>query len=393
MLVETIHTVGLSMLAFVVLPSFDPASASVVYMSVAVIPAAIDFIDTASVSQNKGKESKIFTRKSKLAFFSFPLFGLILQLVGMILVGAYIERDRLIGMYVAGSILVSIKYWENFISLEGNRFASMREIKRKHQEGRTKISCLTSMWKIFFTVLVVISIFTAAARNANSMDVLKTFFGKGQSDLELTNGNDQVGNNPDYYDYVPFVVAIINIISDYLCYKALKSICVINCQRLGVSVLLFVLPVATVFTLSGLMYKPETLKFELCDVFFSKWCIKDLSGLEDKFYMIIGAFIMFYLSLILICKHVMKVNGYRHGETARICVSPFYCGVFLDISLLLNRRREDREYDTILKKTDENIPTRNSGRKMLYACCATMWHETENEMNAVILRHFTKKNA
>ncbi|CAC5411927.1 CHS1 [Mytilus coruscus] len=386
MLVETIHTVGLSMLAFVVLPSFDPASASVVYMSVAVIPAAIDFIDTASASLNKGGESKIFIKKSKIAFLYFPLFGLIFQLLGIILVGVYInvENDWLIVMYVLGSIFVSIKHWENFISLEGNRFASMREIKRKHQEGRTRISCLTSMWKIFLTFLAVIIIFTAAARNENSMDVLKTIFGKGQSDLELTNGKVQIGNNPYCYDYVPCVVAIINIIADYLCYKAIKSICVINCQRLGVMVLLFVLPVGTVFALAGFMYNPGLMKFESCDVFFSNWCIKTLDGLEDKFYMIIGAFIMFYLSLILICNHVLKVNGYRHGETARIFVSPFYCGVFLDISLLLNRRREDREYDTILKKTDDSIPTRNSGRKMLYACCATMWHETENEMKQIL---------
>ncbi|XP_071150256.1 chitin synthase chs-2-like [Mytilus edulis] len=384
LLVETSHTVGLSMLAFVVLPSFDPASASVVYMSVAVIPAAIDLIDTASASPNKGKESKIFIRKSKLAFLFFPLVGLIFQLVGIILVGTYIEQNRLIGMYVVGSILVSIKYWENFISLEGNRFASMREIKRKHQEGRTKISCLTSMWKICLTFLAVISIFTAAAKNANSMDVLKTMFGNGQSDLELTNRTIQIGNNQYCYDYVPYVVALINIIADYLCYKAVKSICVINCQRLGVMFLLFVLPVATVFALIGLMFNPELLKFTSCDVFFSNWCIQTLDGLEDKFYMMIGAFIMFYLSLILICKHVLNVNGYRHGETSRIFVSPFYCGVFLDISLLLNRRREDKEYDAILNKTEESIPTRSSGRKMLYACCATMWHETENEMKQIL---------
>jgi hypothetical protein len=43
----------------------------------------------------------------------------------------------------------------------------------------------------------------------------------------------------------------------------------------------------------------------------------------------------------------------------RIFVSTFYCGVFIDLSLLLNRRRKDEDYNVIFRKVSIKVCTVN----------------------------------
>ncbi|XP_052079460.1 chitin synthase chs-2-like isoform X2 [Mytilus californianus] len=316
---------------------------------------------------------------SKISFL-LPFIGFTLQIAGIILITIYIKIGSVMALFVLSVLLVSIKYWENFISMGTGDSTFFRKLKRELHIGRTKTSCIVSLWKMLITFLALITIITS--RGNNSMLVFRALFNKG---IALTNtffGEQHIGFNPICQTNVPFVAALICIICDYLCYKTSKTVCVINCQRFGFSLPMAVIPPVVTIVIGGLIHHPDILKLDSCDLLFSDWCIKDNSRLAEKCKELFIAFVLLYLSFLLIARHIWKSNGRKNGETARILISPFYCGLLTDLSLILNRRRNDDEYDIVHREKKPDKETKK--KKTLYACCATMWHENAIEMKQLV---------
>ncbi|XP_052072416.1 uncharacterized protein LOC127710528 [Mytilus californianus] len=487
MFIETVHSFGISILVFLVLPSFDPVSASVLFLAVAFLPPLINLIDHAVLQNQRTKQKHT---KTLWQPYILSIIGVICQLAGIILIAFYIEIDWLYCLFVLGAVCVSIKYWENFITndcgdtsnkhdnsstsaehlstngsdspkatrstdvenpvsseqnninessfsnepsnigaggdgvtsetkvnghesrvntsasdsnhakdreLKGSseqrkvkessvskkfyfRVVSPSELKLRYHQSRTKITCLVNLWKIVFTFVAVIAIF--ASRSGNSNDTFQALFNNGNAMFNTIFGEKEINDSGPCNSYVPFVLTIVNIVCSYVYYKATKTSCVIFCQRFGFCIPLLALPLLSTGSLIGLLHKPDLLQFESCDILFSDWCVTGENTLVGACKELFIAFFVLYGSMLIITRHVWKVNGYRMSETARVFVSHFYCGVFLDTSLLLNRRRDDEEYDIVLEKSDNVNDYQH--RKILYACCATMWHETEKEMDQLL---------
>ncbi|XP_071150228.1 chitin synthase chs-2-like [Mytilus edulis] len=413
-IIETLHSVGLSILGFLVLPAFDPASASVVYLATGVFPPLLDLCDKIfkaigkkvpnrlnnqqdtnvktpeqennGTTQDSSSEniirspvkSSFCNETSKLSFL-LPFGGFTMQIAGIILIAIYINIGSTMVLFVLSVILVSIKYWENFISMGENDSIFFSKLKRELHIGRTKTSCIVSFWKILITFLAVITIFTS--RGTDSMLAFRALFNKGIASTNIFFGEQHIGFNPICQANAPFLAALICIICEYLCYKTSKTVCVINCQRFGFSLPMTTIPPIVTIVIVGLMHHPDILKLDSCDLLFSDWCIKDISRLADNCLKLIIAFVLLYISFLVITRHIWKSNGRKNGETARILISPFYCGLLTDLSLILNRRRDDDEYDIVHreKKHEELMK-----HKTLYACCATMWHENAIEMKQLV---------
>jgi len=356
-IIETCHSVGISILAFIVLPSFDPASASIVYLAVAVFPPFLDIIDKGTNAccrnrvnvtnddqinttkeevnntnneelnnttneplngQTSGKWLKKILCTDNFKFsFMYPFVGLILQITGIILIGIYIKIGWLIGLFVLAVLLVSTKHWDNFITIarELDDTLSPRQIKLIYQKGKTRITCLANLWKIIITFLSVIAIFTS--RTTDSLSGFESLFNSGKSTLNAVFGEREIGDSMTCQDGIPFKIAAINIISDYVCYKAAKTACAIFTQRLVLFIPMLLLPVVTTFTLVSLMVNPDILKFDACDLLFTEWCLKSIDGIGTYYIELIVSFVCLYLSIPLITRHVWRVDGYRQGETSR----------------------------------------------------------------------------
>ncbi|XP_059164038.1 chitin synthase chs-2-like isoform X2 [Physella acuta] len=117
-----------------------------------------------------------------------------------------------------------------------------------------------------------------------------------------------------------------------------------------------------------------------------------LSNLQDRYWIIVGVF--GYLSFLIVTNHVWTSKAERMARTEKLFVQPLYCGILLEQSIMGNRRRfdnEPKEDKHIAKWMDapfgEEFVNLEEARSKLRGentpiihVCATMWHETHNEM-------------
>ena len=277
----------------------------------------LDIID--KVQQERRKEeftAKDLCKDSSRASVVFPILGLILQLAGIIMIGIYMDSIWFFCLYAVSVLCVSAKYWENFIHMGNENSRFLKRIKLEYQRGRTKVTCIANLWKITLTFIAVIVIF--AIRTTDSTAGLKSLFDNGSSMLSTVFGERVLGDDFICHMNIPFIVAIVNILCEYLCYKAAKTSCVIYSQKLCFSFPVCVLPVVTPIALIALMSRPDILRFDSCDLLFSEWCLTIvIVELGEKCMWLIIAFVLLCLSIGLITRHVWKCHGYKHGETAR----------------------------------------------------------------------------
>lgn len=238
LLVETLHTVGISIFGFYVLPAVDSIRGLFLCFGVAFVPSLLKIFDCQG---EKGRGLHIIL--ADLIALVFQISILTLWPIINITNGKKKEETWTI---LVSLFLISLGWWENYV----NRYTKLgivgtklQELKRSIRRMRTKIYVVVSMWKIVLTLLL--------------MTALMSSFKSSCLSVLFYHGNNNVTDCPHmvYPLYVtniqgtsyfkdPFWVVILQVVSCLLCYTFSKTACKIMLQVTSFSLpLMLVAPI------------------------------------------------------------------------------------------------------------------------------------------------------
>ncbi|RXN01295.1 hypothetical protein EOD39_7206 [Acipenser ruthenus] len=109
--------------------------------------------------------------------------------------------------------------------------------------------------------------------------------------------------------------------------------------------------------------------------------------------LLVGEFVTMWLGLFLSTLYVWMMNTDRIERTTQLYLKPMYEAAFIDQCSLLNIRFYSREQEYRLKKNSEK---KVDDEPLMIYLCATMWHETCDEMIKMftsLFRGFCKDNS
>lgn len=205
----------------------------------------------------------------------------------------------------------------------------------------------------------------------------------------------------DYWKSIhPFLPFIIHFFSTGLCYYFAKSSCKMCMQRVAFALPLTLATPVTIIIYIGIctgnLDKIEFIK----DMMYWE-CPENLFSSASgtiKWQLICGLG-LWWLSELWICVHVWFPENKRLASTELLFILPQYCSGLIEQSLMLNRRRNEREHlkqkleehfeelDIVdgLKSID-NDPSTNKPYELVpkIYLCGTLWHETRGEMIQIL---------
>ncbi|GFO14164.1 chitin synthase 3 [Plakobranchus ocellatus] len=406
---ETLHSIGLSLFAFQVLPNMDSLRGLVLTVGVACVPALLKLIDK---EEEKGR-----------GFFTYigDLVALLIQMSLLLLWPIHFmaldQWPTEVWAVPVSLVLVSCGYWENYV----NRFTAplgglgtaLKDLKRHTRRTRTKIYLVVSLWKVLVTLVSMTAI-------------ISDFHGACARVLYLLGDNGETGPCPhlvypigvanveaENYLEDPFWVMLVQIVAGLLCYTFSKTACKTMLQVGSFALpLTLSLPVllGTFISECQAWRANHTQPYIGSMPSYLFWTC-ELNGdsnrylnhlLTDYYYPVVVAW---WLSFVWVTWHIWFPRVEKLAQTERLFVQPLYCAVFLEQFLLLNRRRDDRDKETKSEKKQAlqfflaeqerelqaGLKPRGSLRTditpMIYVC-ATMWHETEKEMLQILTSIF-----
>uniref|UniRef100_A0A3Q1B2A6 chitin synthase n=1 Tax=Amphiprion ocellaris TaxID=80972 RepID=A0A3Q1B2A6_AMPOC len=357
---EFLVSVGAAILIIVAMPHLDIVTNVTILNSVAVFSALLQV-----VAQCTSKERNRFLLPSITAFILI-LLGFVLFLV------LYIIKDPTdtqmtiwVGLAVGGAFLVSLNWWENYFRVicENTKSTSLKNLCKDITRCRNMLHILSSLIRIMVTACV-----------------LGAYIPLAKMEWDI------VTSIPSRETRIIAIIIGVQLISSALCHWFSLAACKMHALRRCFILPLYLasLAVMALFVIPVIVDYQNYISLNgTASTNFTRYCslvIKILCRVENVFLNLpSGLAVSWWLGLVMATLHLWYLNVYRIQRTQDLFVRRLYEGTFIEQSLLLNTRFDIRTKDR--KKFKEFETT------MVYLC-ATMWHETYDEMMNILISIF-----
>ncbi|ELT92724.1 hypothetical protein CAPTEDRAFT_22207, partial [Capitella teleta] len=389
LVVESVHSCGLFFLAFLGLPKLDVFRGMLTLCAIGCVPSLLRALTLSKTS----KKERILDALSAIVQFAGMLAWMLKQVIDF-------------WPIPVGVILISVVWWENFIDKYHGQFdfsmtwyeriaKRLTNHRRKVQKSQVKISIFVSLWKMVFSTGLLLALYSPSSLP----------WGTGFNALfDQNNFKAHENTGGIVYDwlYVFAAQSVPGIICKYLFTLAVRGSMQVPC--IAVPMLLST-PISLGVSIWACYDCNSAWKLNAEDSLF--WnCFSGHDGLVDVLlyrWGVVG--VAFWVAEMWTTRYLWFPKVERLAKTGRIFTMPRYCSLMLEQSLALNRRRNDKEFEVVDRKTLpsystalDNDPDQNQAnmkdvkinvkesRKVVpkIYCCATMWHENEAEMMQIM---------
>ena len=434
MTMEVLHTVGLAMLCYMVMPHMDSVSALVLTSTFATVPSMLSLLSRFKYKENDGSKTDI-----SWTGVCLDVVAILVQLSGAAAwcLFQYLDINQETvtphpypWAVPVAVILTSCGWWETFTEEESStRLGQLLwNIKAQMIGGSDKPATRDRMYTIitpiklltFYVSMVLMAWLTDIVDKPSQLtDLFEKSFGNhtyrvSSIELEVAGGEQNDDGTMDKVFFIlsdvvryPVWLLLVQIGASYLAYISSKFASKVWIQTFSFAFpILLVLPFSLIFlfTMCGARAR-DACAFEGSDFHIPNRLFFECPDTGDFWSYLWNSNTWFasiwFLSYVWINSHIWYCESVKLASSEQIFGTPWYEGLFIDQSLVMNRRRDgqkkiytddlyyaDGDEDAILKseytKFDDmgskKSSIRGSDRVTRIYACATMWREEEDEM-------------
>ncbi|XP_043647130.1 chitin synthase chs-2 isoform X1 [Drosophila teissieri] len=402
-LFELLHVVGLALLTFTVLPALDVTRGAILGCCVCFVPALLNLLTG----------TRVHWRSADSLVLGLSILALVAQ-GSVFLVWPSLSNSLEVQLLAIPLLLISFRWWENFANTHEAIAYIIRTIRctrsRYHtylylaplkvvvfagmgfllhgQEFVEYFSRFRDAWRPHLITLVqsggdLDALFSAQANLSITAPPLRTLF------------TVQSSSNAVFYALAAQVGAA------YLCHIFGKFACKIKIQKFSYALPLSLAGPASICLATFLAQlrasDPCALHGLLPDYLSLQALGRSVEEMGQRCLdYALWLFPLWWLAQVWTCLHIWQPHNDRNAPTEKLFVCPWYCGLLVDQCSMMNRRIVDWSEEYLAIKSDLTAPRDpvvalaadiNASRDILeedkvpqLIVCATMWHETEDEM-------------
>ncbi|XP_065326139.1 chitin synthase chs-2-like [Pelmatolapia mariae] len=293
-----------------------------------------------------------------------------------------------VGLAVGGSILVSFNWWENYFQIISDKSSPtfLGNLCNDIKECQNILHILSSLLRIVVTACVIGAYVPLAKMDWSILTSI-----------------------PSRETKIIAIIIGVQLISSALCHWFALAACKMHALRRCFILPLYLasLAVLALLVIPVIVYYQDyrTSLNGTANINFTDYCKVAVDGrnqsLNDSVFLhlvldvthtlcfldmskiadigiLTGSAVSWWIGFVLVTLHLWKLNVHRIQRTQDLFIRRLYEGAFIEQSLLLNTR-----FDIQTKER-----TKKYSEPVMVYLCATMWHETYEEMRNIIISIF-----